>query len=232
MPYAYLIINLAVLSVPLWRSFDPRVGVSKNHRAIGLAIGITSIIFLIWDIHFTRTGVWGFNPNYHLDFLIFDLPISEILFFLTVPYACIFSYLVIEHFFGHLKIFHFDSRIFSYGLAGFFLILAIFNLGREYTFWASFAAFLITMINLINRSEFIPKFLVSYLILLLPFILTNGILTGSFSDEPIVWYNDSENLGIRLMRIPLDDFIYNYALLLINITLFEKFRSTYKHHTP
>ncbi|MCB0477277.1 MAG: lycopene cyclase domain-containing protein [Crocinitomicaceae bacterium] len=232
MPYAYLMINIAVLSIPLWRSFDPRVGVYKNHRAIWSAIGITSLVFLLWDIHFTQTGVWGFNPKYHLDFLIFDLPISEILFFLTVPYACIFSYLVMEHFFGHWKAFNFNSLGLSYVLALLFLTLALFNLGKEYTFWASLAGFLITMINIINRSTFMSRFYLSYLILMLPFILTNGILTGSFSEEPIVWYNDAENLGIRLMRIPLDDFIYNYALLLINITLFEKFRNTYKHHTP
>lgn len=228
MPYAYLVINLAVLSVPLWRSFDPRVGVYKKHRAIWSAIALTSVIFLLWDIHFTKSGVWGFNPKYHLDFLIFDLPISEILFFLTVPYACIFSYLVLEHFFGHKKVFNFDSRFLNYGLALLFLSVAVINLGKDYTFWASLSAFLITVINILNRSEFMPKFYVSYLILMIPFILTNGILTGSFSDDPIVWYNDAENLGIRLMRIPLDDFIYNFALLLINITLFEKFRKNTK----
>ncbi len=217
-----------VISVPLWRSFDPRVGVYKNHRAIWSAIGLTSILFILWDIHFTQTGVWGFNPKYHLDLLVLDLPISEILFFLTVPYACIFSYLVLEHFFGHKKVFNFNSRFLSYALATTFLALAIFNLGKEYTFWASISAFLITVVNLINRSDFMPRFYLSYLILMVPFILTNGLLTGSFTEEPIVWYNDAENLGIRIMRIPVDDLIYNFALLLINITLFEKFRKTLK----
>ena len=224
MPYAYLIINLAVISVPLWRSFDPRVGVYKNHRAIWSAIGITSIIFILWDIYFTQIGVWGFNPKFHLNLLVMDLPISEILFFLTVPYACIFSYLVLEHFFGHKKTFNFNSRALSYALATTFLALAIFNSGKAYTFWASISAFLITVVNLFKRSDFMPRFYLSFLILMVPFILTNGLLTGSFTEEPIVWYNDAENLGIRLMRIPLDDLIYNFALLLINITLFERFR--------
>jgi len=32
---------------------------------------------------------------------------------------------------------------------------------------------------------------------------------------PIVWYNDSENLGIRLGSVPLEDGFYSLLLLLI-----------------
>jgi lycopene cyclase domain-containing protein len=226
MPFAYLLINLVVISVPLWRSFDPSVGVYKKHRAIFSAIGITSILFILWDIHFTENGVWGFNEYYHLDFYLFNLPISEVLFFLTVPYACIFSYLVLEHFFSEKKIFNFNTRNLNYLFALVFLVLAFINTGKEYTFWASVSALVITLVNIWNKSVFMSKFYISYLILLIPFLLTNGLLTGSFTEEPIVWYNDSENLGLRILRIPIEDLIYNYALLLINITLFEKFRKS------
>jgi hypothetical protein len=40
----------------------------------------------------------------------------------------------------------------------------------------------------------------------------------------VVWYNDQENLGIRLLTIPLDDFAYGLDLLLMNIGLFEWFK--------
>jgi len=63
----------------------------------------------------------------------------------------------------------------------------------------------------------------SYIFILPFFFLSNGILTGSFLVEPIVWYNDAENLGIRLFNIPIEDSIYGLLLIFLNIDLFEYF---------
>lgn len=58
-------------------------------------------------------------------------------------------------------------------------------------------------------------FLLTYTISFIPFIIINSVLTGSFTDEPIVWYNNDENFSIRLGTIPIEDTIYNMLLLLI-----------------
>ena len=50
-----------------------------------------------------------------------------------------------------------------------------------------------------------------WLVHLLPFFTINGVLTAL----PIVWYNDNENLGIRLGTVPLEDAFYSLLLLLI-----------------
>ena len=51
-------------------------------------------------------------------------------------------------------------------------------------------------------------FLYSFILISLgPFLLVNGVLTGLLdSVSPPVWYNDSENLGLRLMTIPVEEF--------------------------
>jgi len=73
------------------------------------------------------------------------------------------------------------------------------------------------------------SFLISYLIILIPFLMVNGVLTAI----PVVWYNDTENLGIRILsilpypfrNIPFEDIFYGMLLILMNISIYEKLRS-------
>jgi len=50
-----------------------------------------------------------------------------------------------------------------------------------------------------------------WLIHLIPFFAVNGVLTAL----PIVWYNNSENLNVRLGSVPVEDAFYSLLLLLI-----------------
>jgi lycopene cyclase domain-containing protein len=50
---------------------------------------------------------------------------------------------------------------------------------------------------------------------LIPFLLTNGLLTGAFLPEPIVWYNDAENLGLRIGTIPVEDALFGMLMMLV-----------------
>ena len=65
-------------------------------------------------------------------------------------------------------------------------------------------------------------------------MIANGVLTGlEFYTYPliltdpeaitdhIVWYNNAENMGVRVFSVPVDDFVYGFALILLNITLYE-----------
>jgi lycopene cyclase domain-containing protein len=72
-------------------------------------------------------------------------------------------------------------------------------------------------------------FFVSYLIVVIPFLVVNGFLTGI----PVVEYNDAENLGIRIFsflpwpmnNIPVEDIFYGMLLILMNVALFERLRN-------
>ncbi len=65
-------------------------------------------------------------------------------------------------------------------------------------------------------------FFITFLIILIPFGIVNGILTGSFIAEPVVIYNDTENLGIRLGTIPIEDIGYAFSMLLMSLVLIQK----------
>ena len=71
------------------------------------------------------------------------------------------------------------------------------------------------------RQTYMGHFFTTFLFWLIPFFLVNGILTGSYLPQPIVWYNDAENLGIRLTTIPVEDSIYLLLMMLIITTVCE-----------
>jgi lycopene cyclase domain-containing protein len=53
--------------------------------------------------------------------------------------------------------------------------------------------------------------------------LVNGFLTAI----PVVIYNDTENLGIRIYTIPFEDVFYGMLLVFMNIVIYEKLRGKY-----
>jgi lycopene cyclase domain-containing protein len=58
-------------------------------------------------------------------------------------------------------------------------------------------------------------------------MIVNGILTGSFIENEVVWYNNNENLGLRFFTIPVEDFAYAFSMLLFNLLIIEKLKNLY-----
>jgi lycopene cyclase domain-containing protein len=226
MSFLYLIINLASISIPIIFSFHKKINFISKIKAVVVSLLITSIPFIIWDEYFTRIGVWGFNSRYVSGLYIYNLPIEEIMFFICIPYSCLFTYFVIKK---HLKIkLNVNWITTLYFITAFSLIiLAFFNQDKLYTFYSFTLCGIFIFLCLLFLSKHILDFTTSFLILLIPFFIVNGLLTGLAIDEPIVWYNNNENLGIRMFTIPVEDTFYGFMLLQINVIFFEKLDSFY-----
>jgi lycopene cyclase domain-containing protein len=82
------------------------------------------------------------------------------------------------------------------------------------------------------KITWLPQFLMTYLVLLLPFFIVNGLLTGTGLASPIVWYNNAENMEIRLLTIPLEDVFYGFGLLFLNVFFFEIFKKNEINDSP
>jgi lycopene cyclase domain-containing protein len=147
---------------------------------------------------------------------LFGLPVEELLFFFCIPYCSVFTLYCFDKFIPRKKNDFRFARKLSLFFGAVLLIAALLFAGRKYT--ASTFSLLAIFIFLLGwkMPERLPRFFLVYLVILLPFFLSNGILTGSFIDEPVVRYNDAENIGIRLFTIPAEDVFYGLLLLLMN----------------
>lgn len=82
----------------------------------------------------------------------------------------------------------------------------------------------VLMLAYFDKTNTISSFFLTFLIILVPFIIVNGILTGSFIENEVVWYNNDENLGIRFFTIPVEDFAYAFSMILFNLLLIGKLK--------
>ncbi len=224
--YTYLLINFFAILIPFVLSFDRRNYFFERWKYLFPAIFLTGLFFIFWDIIFTGLGVWGFNPRYITGIYLVNLPIEEILFFITIPFACVFTYDTLNYLFKKDMLGKVSGHI-SAVLVLLLIITALFNAGRLYTL----VTFLLTAVfilyhEIILKTSFLGRFYFSYFILLIPFFIINGLLTGSFIEEEVVWYDNSQNLSVRIFTIPVEDSVYCLLLILINVTLFEYFKKS------
>jgi lycopene cyclase domain-containing protein len=104
------------------------------------------------------------------------------------------------------------------------IILAIFallNLGKHYTYITFITLAFVLFVLSISKADYLGRFFVAYTIILIPFLFVNGILTGSCTSEPVVWYNDNFNLDMRILTIPVEDVFYGMLLILGNVAIYE-----------
>ncbi len=220
MTYAGLL--LGTIAVPLALSFDKKVQFWRNWKYLFPAIIVSAVVFLVWDVKFTEAGIWQFNPEYLLGYSYKGLPIEEWLFFIVIPYACVFIYEVLKAYFEKYKAANVFAAI-SLVLIVLFALISFYNRTLLYTFFN----FLFTAIYLgytIFRNRFkqhLTKFYAAYLIGLIPFLIVNGILTGL----PVVEYNPEHILNLRVFSIPVEDFGYFFLLLLMNTTIYETLKT-------
>lgn len=232
MNFLYLIVDLCAISVPLLFSFHPRIGLHKIWHLLWPAILLSTIPFIIWDSFFTQIGVWGFTPKYLTGISFFQLPVEEILFFICIPYACLFTYYCFRIYHGtDYRLKHENAA--TWFFLGFTIIMGVVFYDRYYTIYTAAGLFSFLMfLKYMAKAKWLGLFYYSHMFLLIPFFIVNGILTGTGLDEPIVWYNDAENMGLRIWTIPVEDIFYGMLMLLLNVCLFEFFLEKYSAKKP
>ena len=215
----YTIILIASISIPFLLSFDKKLQFYKQWKYLIPSIVVIALFYIVGDIYFTKIGVWGFNRTHLSNIFLFKLPIEEWLFFLAIPYASIFLHDVLHAYFPSFQLPIYVSKRLSIFFFLMALVTLLLNLDKAYTVYILTIFIIIITVSYFDKSDTISRFYCTFLIILIPFVLVNGVLTGAFTAEPVVWYDHSENLNLRFITIPIEDFIYGFTMLLGAIML-------------
>lgn len=231
--YLYLLVDLASFTVPFLFSFEKKwLHFIGRWKCILAGLLSMFVFFIIWDILFTRMGIWGFNDRYISGIKFKGLPLEEFLFFLMIGFCCLFVYESMNHIMK-IKWQESISRHIFTGIALINIVIAMVH----YSKWYTVTALGLNGVFILAILIFVPwfswnKFLLGYVISFIPFTIVNGILTGGFTPEPVVWYNDAENLKIRLGTIPIEDSQYMMLMMTMSIVVYEWCRRSYSTILP
>jgi lycopene cyclase domain-containing protein len=228
MEYTYLLVNFFTIIIPFLFSFHPKLNFYKTWKAFFPAVFITGVIFIVWDMYFTGLGVWGFNPRYLTGYTIGNLPVEEVLFFLCIPYACVFTFYCLNLFMKKDAFSKYPSVVSLFLITGLFF-LGLTQLEQAYTSTTFISlAVILAVSQFVFKVNWLGKFYVVYALLLIPFFIVNGVLTGTGIEEEVVWYDPTQFMGFRIGTVPVEDIFYGAELILVNLLLYKYFLSRQK----
>ncbi|SFG80678.1 lycopene cyclase domain-containing protein [Pedobacter insulae] len=222
--FTYCLILFFTVVICFIASFDKRLQFNKHFGAFLKAAILVAIPFIAWDMWFTAKGVWWFDLTYTVGITIVGLPLEECLFFICIPFSCVFTYYCFDRFFK-LEWADAFSNMIVFAMVIVSILIALLHYDKMYTLVTAVAT-TITLIYLhfIARVNWIGRATLIFIVLMLGFLPVNGILTGTGLASPIVNYNPKEFLGIRVLTIPIEDAVYGYTQFLLVMYFFKLFK--------
>jgi lycopene cyclase domain-containing protein len=217
-------IDILIILFPLLFTFYKKFAYYKNFKPLFISILIVGGSYIIWDAVATYRGDWWFNHKYVMDFELLGLPLEEILFFVTVPYSCIFIYEVLQYFLKDKEI-AVNVNLFFISAIGFIIAGALFY-DQYYTITVLISCGLFFFLATI----FFPQMLRSriywlyIIVVFIPFFVMNYLLTSI----PIVLYNSQAMWNVRVTTIPVEDFFYNFSMLSFYLMVYLFFKKRFQ----
>ncbi|MDM1328801.1 lycopene cyclase domain-containing protein [Myroides odoratimimus] len=223
MAYTYSLVLFFSAIICFVASFDRRLRFDRHFGAFIKAAVLVAIPFIAWDVWFTAKGVWWFNTDYTLGIVIAGLPLEEWLFFICIPFSCVFTYYCLDKFYKMEWLSGFNNLI-VFVTVIVCSVVALLHYDKIYTLVTAIATILtLIYLHFIVRAKWISKASFVFSVLMLGFFPVNGVLTGFGLESPIVNYNPNNFLGIRMITIPIEDAVYGYTQFLLVLYFFKLF---------
>ena len=218
MQYEYLVFNIIIMTGPFILGLIKPFYFAHRWASAFKSIILVGIPFIIWDALVTGSH-WYFNQKYVMGITILNLPLEEWLFFLTVPFACLFTWEMVTQRVSnktYAKISKIRPWLYLLPVPGFLLFFS----GLEYTGLVFIFFTIAVLVDQVMQTDLIlQKRFYIYLAWILGFTLIfNGFLTW----RPVVLYGEEFQIGLRIITIPIEDFGYGISLLFLNTAVFER----------
>ncbi len=205
----YLWLDAIILTVPLLFSFERRIRYYRKWPAVGLSIALVGTAYVVWDVVATARGDWAFAHAYTSGIEVLGLPLAEILFFVVVPYSCLFIYEALHAFLPDWELPVPHVLYAAVAVAA----LALAALYHEQSYTATVlvvtAAFFVVAPLFFRDVLASMHFWLYLLFSFVGFLIFNYLLTAA----PVVTYGGWAIWGIRMTTIPVEDFLYNISML-------------------
>ncbi len=222
----YLVFNLIIILGPVLGRFFYSRSILPKTKQIIFSISLASLFFVVWDILVTDY-FWSFNYKYVLGYKFVNIPVEELLFFFTVPYACLFLYVNFKNMLREkIRITISPFYITFFLVFSLFLSLLSFFIGKYYTFSVLLVWSLVLFFDKFLLKTCVSLNLVYWLFIFIVFFLTlffNYYLTS----RPVVLYNKDFNLNLNLLTIPVEDFLYSFSLISLVVIVYEFLQRDY-----
>lgn len=224
MTYTFLLLNLFVVLIPFVLALDKKAIGIASLKSIILPSLIVAFVFSEIPVFLTGLRVWSFNPAYLIGVSYRGLPLEEYLFIFTSSFTGlgIYNYL-------NTKFPKNDLQKFSLALSHLMIGICIAFLFFAYAKWytvITFASLLLLLIGVeyVNTLRFMYRFYRAFVVSLIPFYCCYGIICNL----PIIQYDERQNVGFNLAKIPFENHFLMMAMLLLSVYLFEVFKSRKK----
>jgi len=212
--HTYTLLGILIPLGPIALSFDQKVNFIQYLIPVLGAMIIGAFVYILWDVFAVKKKHWRFNDEYVGSLRIAHLPLGEWLFFIGVPYACLFIYEVVLAYFGDstLEGFEIILPFLTYGLAVFAALNGVFQ-KKGYTSWVSYSvAFVLIMVSVFAPGIWVSTAFWTFMGLsLIAFLIVNGV----YVNLPTIYYNGENFSGKRIIGIPIEDFFYNFSYLVL-----------------
>lgn len=213
--FEYLLFNLLVISLPfIGRWLMPKF--KWQPKLMVKAVLIVAVPFLIWDGLVTGRW-WDFNHQFISGIKLGVLPIEEVLFFITVPFATLVLWQLGVNYFYKKDRFEYLNLI----ILGIIVVGLVWGVNYPYFLTVNLLALLVILIDWLSLKLIFSKAGVA---ISLTTLLLTAIFNGYLTARPVVTYNSEIILKYRLGTVPIEDFYYGLTLIWLNILVFEGMR--------
>lgn len=221
MAHIFIYLNLFLFLIPFALAADKKVFALANIRTLIVPSLIVTVVFSETGVFFTGLKVWMFNAEYLMGITYRKLPLEMYLFYFTFSFAGlgIYNYL-------NAKFPKNDLQKYSLSLSHLLLGIMVAILFFAYTKWYTATTFVLLFLLMLyieykNVLRFMYRFYRAFVVCLIPFYISFGILCN----VPIISYNAAETIDVNLFKIPFENHFYMMGMLLLGVYFMEVFKS-------